>query len=741
MSEKPLVRILKIGVLASFVMPMIVMGQSTIFPFVFAKAIYFRVLVELIVIAYAALILWHPAYRPRRTFIFYTVWALMLALIFSSIFGVDFTHSFWGNYERMSGVFTIVHFAALMVISASVFRTEKDWVPVWRVSLVVGLVVGITGLNFLLPDDSIMKIGGGGTLGNLIYLANYVMFTVIIAWYVWRTDTNKFWRYTALAIGIIGIAIMMYNGKRGPFIGLLAGGFIGVIAYALASKEKHLRQWCFGAIGALLVISSLIFALRDTKLIQSISVLQGLTHITLSGGTAETRFIAWEIAWKAFKEYPVFGWGSENFYYAFNKFYNPKSLEHGYYETWFDRSHNIFFDYLAMNGIIGFLLYISVFVALFYTAIRVFRKRGISLLAYLFILIFFSAFASQSVFVFDHLSSFLLFFLLLAFADSLCRNVPLAASSTSIHNAAGSGSFLSRSVLLGVIAVIMLWMVGTFNIREFNINNNTLIYQRLFNGRAGEALANFTALVKGSSAYSQDVSSNYAQAIMSFLQDPKVAQKPELQPFWQLAIDGLNATIQAHPLELNGFLKLAEIERMGVVFDPAGLDNAEKYYEKALALSPKRQQILYSWTRLKMERKDYDGALKLLDRAIADNLKIGDSYWYKAIVLVQIGKKDEAVLVLKQAFDAPMRKLPLNFQEAIFAADLLTQFQEFALAVPYYEQALKEQPQNAKLLITLANVYTRLGAQDKAKEMLDRAQLADPKLIEELKKEVEGQKK
>jgi len=740
MNEKVLVRILKIGVLASFVMPLIVMGQSTIFPFVFAKAIYFRILVEFMVILYAALILWHPQYRPKRTFIFYTVWALMFALIFSSIFGVDFSHSFWGNYERMSGVFTILHFAALMVISASVFRTEEEWSSVWRVSLVVGLIVGITGLNFLLPDDSIMKIGGGGTLGNLIYLANYVMFTVIIAWYVWRTDTNKFWRYAALGVGIIGIAIMMYNGKRGPFIGLLAGGIIGVIAYALASKEKHLRLWCLGALGALLVIAGVTFALRDTKLIQNISVLQSLTHITLSGGTAETRFIAWEIAWKAFREYPVFGWGSENFYYAFNKFYNPKSLEHGYYETWFDRSHNIFFDYLAMNGIVGFLLYISVFLALFYTAIRVFRKAKISLLAYLFILIFFSAFASQSVFVFDHLSSFLLFFLLLAFADSLCRTVPLAAQSTSFH-AAGSGFFSSRPVILGVVAVMMLWMVGTFNIREFNINNNTLVYQRLFNGRAGEALANFTALVKGSSVYSQDVSSNYAQAIMNFVQDPQTAQKSELKPFWQLAIDGLQATMSAHPLELNGFLKLAELERMGVAYDPSGLDNAEKYYEQSLALSPKRQQIIYSWTRLKAERKDYDGALKLLDRAIADDSNIGDSYWYKAIVLNQMGKKDEAVVSLKKALDARMRKLPANFQEAIFAADLLSQFQEFALVAPYYEQALKEQPNNARLLITLAGVYTKLGAQDKAKEMIDRAQLADPKLVEELKKEIENQKK
>lgn len=735
MSEKLLVRVLKIGVLAAFIMPLIVMGQSTIFPFVFAKGIYVRILVELLIVLYAALVLWYPVYRPRRTFIFYAVVALMAALVLSSIFGVDFSHSFWGNYERMSGVFTILHFAALMMIAASVFRTEKEWLPVWRVALVVGLIVGITGLNFLLPDDSIMKIGGGGTLGNLIYLANYVMFTVIIAWYVWKTETNKFWRYFAAAVGIIGVGIMMYNGKRGPFIGLLAGGVIGVVAYALASKEKRVRVWCLGVMGSLILIAGLSFVLRDTKLIQNISVLQGLTHISLSGGTAETRFIAWEIAWKAFKEYPVFGWGSENFYYAFNKFYNPKSLEHGYYETWFDRSHNIFFDYLAMNGIIGFLLYIAIFAAIFYTAIRAFRARGVSLLAYLFILIFFSAFVSQSVFVFDHLSSFLLFFLLLAFADSLCKSAAPPLSRAEARAAP------SRFLALGAVVALMLWMMGQYNIREFNINNNTLNYQRLFNGRAGEALASFTALVKSPSEYAQDVSSNYSQAIMGFMQDPKTAEKPELKPFWQLAVDGLQVTMSAHPLEINGLLKLAELERMGVAYDPAGLDNAEKYYEQALALSPKRQQILYSWTRLKMERKDSEGALKLLDRAISDNPNIGDSYWYKAIVLTQTGKKDEAVVNLKQALDARMRKTPANFQEAIFAADLLTQFQEFEKSVVYYEQALREQPTNARLLITLANVYTRLGTQDKAKEMLDRAQLADPKLIEELKKEVEKQKK
>ena len=43
-------------------------------------------------------------------------------------------------------------------------------------------------------------------------------------------------------------------------------------------------------------------------------------------------------------------------------------------ETWFDRAHSIYFDYLSETGILGFLAYFSMFVVLFTALAKKFRR-------------------------------------------------------------------------------------------------------------------------------------------------------------------------------------------------------------------------------------------------------------------------------------------------------------------------------------------------------------------------------
>ena len=67
MIEKRLLWGIKILVYASFIMPLIVMGQTFIFPFVFPKGIYFRILVEIAFGLYILLCLVNKDYLPKKT--------------------------------------------------------------------------------------------------------------------------------------------------------------------------------------------------------------------------------------------------------------------------------------------------------------------------------------------------------------------------------------------------------------------------------------------------------------------------------------------------------------------------------------------------------------------------------------------------------------------------------------------------------------------------------------------------
>ena len=99
--------------------------------------------------------------------------------------------------------------------------------------------------------------------------------------------------------------------------------------------------------------------------------------------------------------------------FVFNKYYDPGMYAQ---EQWFDRTHNIFFDWLIAGGVLALATYLSFFGLALYYIWR--RNRGFfnfsvaekALLTGLLAGYFF-----HNIFVFDNLVSYMLFATLLAF--------------------------------------------------------------------------------------------------------------------------------------------------------------------------------------------------------------------------------------------------------------------------------------------------------------------------------------
>ena len=66
----------------------------------------------------------------------------------------------------------------------------------------------------------------------------------------------------------------------------------------------------------------------------------------------------WNISWQGVKERPILGWGQDNFSFVFTKYYNPQMYAQ---EPWFDRSHNVFLDWLVAAGVVGLIAYLYLF--------------------------------------------------------------------------------------------------------------------------------------------------------------------------------------------------------------------------------------------------------------------------------------------------------------------------------------------------------------------------------------------
>ena len=144
--EKILYWIARLG---AYVLPftVLVISNSLFFPFITGKNFLFRIIVEVMAAAWMGLLIVDfKKYWPRWNYLSAALAVFVGTIFLSSLFGVNFNHSFWSNFERMEGLVTHLHLLFLFFILAGIFRTQKEWFIVFGLSIAASIMVGLYGL-------------------------------------------------------------------------------------------------------------------------------------------------------------------------------------------------------------------------------------------------------------------------------------------------------------------------------------------------------------------------------------------------------------------------------------------------------------------------------------------------------------------------------------------------------------------------------------------------------------------
>ena len=390
-----LVNAIKIGLFASLFMPLIVNG-SFIFPYIFPKQAFFQIVVEIIFALYLWLAFKDPAYRPRSSWLFRALLAYFVVMILSSVFGVNTYHSFWSNYERMAGVISLGHYLGFLFVAVNIFKTQKDWHLFFDVSIFASVAEAFFGLGQL---AGIFSSSGGvridGTIGNASFLAGYMLINAFFAFWLMLEKKQTGWRIFYAGVIFLNLLIMYQTETRGAVLGLVAA-LMALLIILMFSSKKALAQWpggirldrikLYGGIflAAIVLSAGLLRIYRDSTFVQNHATLARVAHITLKEATVQTRLLAWKMSLKGLAERPIFGWGPENYYVVFNKYYDPQLYP---VESWFDRAHNAYLDILVNTGLIGFAAYLAmVAMALWYLWLGV--RKGFNIIPLLFLRLF-----------------------------------------------------------------------------------------------------------------------------------------------------------------------------------------------------------------------------------------------------------------------------------------------------------------------------------------------------------------
>ncbi len=660
--RKTLEQVVKILIYATFFVPLIVVPSSFIFPFIVPKILMFRSLVEIMLGAYVLLLIinWQE-YKPRFTALNLTLAAFLLSFALSTFFGVDPYHSFWDNHERMLGLFTIIHCVIYYFICTAMFRTWADWKWALRGFLLAGAAVMFVA--FMQTQNPNLLLGQGSsrtasTLGNPIYVGGYGLFLTFVAFLLAIREKNNVWRAVEIVLGLLAFLAIFWSGTRGSLLGFVAGAAVAVLGYIVVLKEHKKIRWSLIGIAILGVVAiGLLYGFRKTEFVTNLPAVGRTVNTSLADVQASPRWIAWTIAIQSWKDMPIFGWGPNNFFYAFNDHYNPRSLDFGYGETWFDNAHNIIVNTLAVQGTFGILTYLAVFVIGVLSLILAWRKFGLNFHIAVVGSAFLVAHLVGNITVFENPTSYLYFMFWLAFLNSVAnpreqKNAEVEDKTKKVvAKSAAPDRKIGAGAISGVGVVVMIF-VFVFNIQPARANMMTLDAIRYLSQDVILAVPAMKTALEFNSPHIDDIRADIGRTAAQTLGAAyQKLGKDRSNEILQIAYDNLKKNLILHPLDIRNQLTLAQLAQLGAVINQNinFILDAEKFLDDAQVKSPRRQQVAYALAGVKMQLGKNAEAFKILEQTITDNPRVAESYWRLAYAYKVLGNQVKAVEVLNLA--------------------------------------------------------------------------------------------
>ena len=418
---------LKWTLLLTGLMPLVYSADS-LFPFIFPKALYFRGLIFIAVIAFCVACAMDAKYRDEMIvkikslwhhFIFKVMALLYGGLVLSTIFAFDRFMGMFGNIEREEGFVGLFFFYMFFVLTSLVFE-KKDWLKFFAVSLFTGGVLFLVEFN--------QYAGGNGRPGSLtdnpIFLSAYYLFTVFAALVIWKKgkEKNNVLVMTAsilsLAVSFLGLILAE---TRGVVLGGMVGFFIALVCLSIRNKnitianKISLRK--FTVILAVFagVFFSIFIYTRTNTFWTHVPGLKRLAQTSITDGATRARLINTQIALHVVNPKHVgitrslFGWGWDNYVYAWQAYYD--SSLYGFDQALFDRAHNKIMDVVLMSGFVGLVLYL----ALWFLFFKKSMSKDLSYFETVLFVFWASAYFIQNLTVFDTMVTFITFYAMFAY--------------------------------------------------------------------------------------------------------------------------------------------------------------------------------------------------------------------------------------------------------------------------------------------------------------------------------------
>lgn len=716
----PLVSLLNALAFIAFDFPLLA------FPYGWGESMLFRVSLVLLL----GIFLWHTLFMKgrieipqpaKKNLLFYVLIAFIGILSLSTLFSVDPSLSFWGDPIR-SGGFLNLSFLALLGALAFLLLSPQQWQRIWDVAIFVAVIVSIAAiLQRIGLLDVVLPAGlerPGSAIGGPVFLAVYLLlFAFLPISFAFQSSSLKkrIW-YEASAIIILFVIVLTLT--RAAYLGLAIEMLWFVLFFPSKANIAKLVKIA-GAIGMFIGVSVLVYAnvakdfpefIEDNSLLSAI-----IERLSLERVMSDPRFSSWSISLPALFDRPLLGYGLENYSVGFDKHFDP-SLQ-GFEidvlgSNWWDRAHNILFDIGVSAGVFALLLFIALF-GMLLVSLQKMKKEALGKAALLHGLqATLLAYFVTDVFSIDTFPSFLVFFLLVGYVMHL----------TNMEKERYALPLLSRSKYAKIIAasallIFFLWFVWTAVVQPVSVNAKVKLAKDEAEALlCGQALARMADIVQSSTWLDQYVHLKYVEVLGSCISELPAAERVA---WTERLYELLGDTAELRPMFTRTWMSLGTTA-VSLAEESADPQSATQYIqetetalERALQLSPKRQEIWVEWAKKDIVQGEYEKAKEKAQSCVELNQEFGDCYWAMALANISTGEFEEAEKQLSLAREKPYWRESKEY--LLLLAEMYAAAKNYDGLIPVY-QKLFDIDQDIKYRVGLAAAYKEIGDITKARQ-------------------------
>jgi O-antigen ligase len=677
------------------------------FPYITGKNFGFRIIVDIVFAAWILLALYDAQYRPKFSWVLGSFGILLVVMFFANLLGEHPASSFWSNFERMDGYVSLVHTFMYALVLGSVLTTKAHWKYLLNTSLVVATLVALQGLRqyFGLIDGS-SRIDS--TLGNAAYMAVYMLFHIFIAFWLFVETKGILHKFLYGSLALLLTFVLIETGTRGTAVGLVVGVMVMAAYIGLfGNKFKQYRKYALGGLALVVIAIAAFIGARDSALVQNNPNLARIANISIED--LEIRGIIWGMAWEGVQERPLLGYGQSNFNYVFNENYDPRLYAQ---EQWFDRSHNIFFDWLVAGGFLGLAAYLGIFVAaVYYLFLQPFRKNApdtFSVIERGILLGLLAGYFTHNLVVFDNIVSYIFFAIILGLIHQRVATPIQKVQSAKIDSSVVA-QVAAPVVVAGLLAVIYFvhlpGIQAAGDVIDAFRQEDPAIRLEIFN----------RAFDRNSFAQ-QELTEQLSQQAISLVRNQQVPAEVR------------DAFLAETETRLNNLQEQKAGDArvhvfIGSYYRTIGdFENAAQQMQLAHELSPAKQAIIIQQGFIELSRNQNEAAVTFFQQAFELDERNIDAREYYAASLFYLERGDESIALMnspeverKFAGSDFIISTANQLGRTDFAAEL------FKLRVsiePDAEQSWRMEPQN---WATLAFLYHQLEESEKAISTLNEA--------------------